>query len=103
MKKVMLVFSTFLEAIKMCPLVNELKPRNEQQTVVWQMLDILTEYTEAGITNDIRFLTEHMDEWGSIGERAINLYGNSYSWGIMDDRIDQLYRTLSTKIQCAAT
>lgn len=29
MKKVMLVFSTFMEAIKMCPLVNELKPRNE--------------------------------------------------------------------------
>ena len=29
MKKVMLVFITLLEAIKMCPLVKELKPRNE--------------------------------------------------------------------------
>lgn len=62
------------------------------------MLDILTEYTEAGITNAIRALTERKDEWGSIGERAINVNGNSYSWSIMNDRIDQLYRTLSTKI-----
>jgi UDP-N-acetylglucosamine 2-epimerase (non-hydrolysing) len=34
MKKVMLVFGTRPEAIKMCPLVNELKPRKGIQTVV---------------------------------------------------------------------
>lgn len=34
MKKVMLVFGTRPEAIKMCPLVNELKKREELQTVV---------------------------------------------------------------------
>lgn len=34
MKKVMLVFGTRPEAIKMCPLVNELKTRNELETVV---------------------------------------------------------------------
>ncbi len=45
MKKVMLVFGTRPEAIKMCPLVNELKKRDEIQTVVCvtgqhrQMLD----------------------------------------------------------------
>lgn len=45
MKKVMLVFGTRPEAIKMCPLVNELKTRKELQTVVCvtgqhrQMLD----------------------------------------------------------------
>lgn len=45
MKKVMLVFGTRPEAIKMCPLVNELKTRNGVQTVVCvtaqhrQMLD----------------------------------------------------------------
>ena len=45
MKKVMLVFGTRPEAIKMCPLVNELKSRKELQTVVCvtgqhrQMLD----------------------------------------------------------------
>ncbi|HOI84437.1 MAG TPA: UDP-N-acetylglucosamine 2-epimerase (non-hydrolyzing) [Acholeplasmataceae bacterium] len=45
MKKVMLVFGTRPEAIKMCPLVNELKSRNSLQTVVCvtgqhrQMLD----------------------------------------------------------------
>ena len=46
MKKVMLVFGTRPEAIKMCPLVNELKKREELQTVVCvtgqhrQMLDM---------------------------------------------------------------
>lgn len=45
MKKVMLVFGTRPEAIKMCPLVNELKTRNELETLVCvtgqhrQMLD----------------------------------------------------------------
>lgn len=45
MKKIMLVFGTRPEAIKMCPLVNELKTRSELQTVVCvtgqhrQMLD----------------------------------------------------------------
>ena len=45
MKKIMLVFGTRPEAIKMCPLVNELKGRNELETIVCvtgqhrQMLD----------------------------------------------------------------
>ncbi|MBQ4322460.1 MAG: UDP-N-acetylglucosamine 2-epimerase (non-hydrolyzing) [Clostridia bacterium] len=49
MKKIMLVFGTRPEAIKMCPLVNELKTREELQTVVCvtgqhrQMLDQVLE------------------------------------------------------------
>lgn len=49
MKKVMLVFGTRPEAIKMCPLVNELKMRPELQTIVCvtgqhrQMLDQVLE------------------------------------------------------------
>lgn len=49
MKKVMLVFGTRPEAIKMCPLVNELKKRKELKTVVCvtgqhrQMLDMVLE------------------------------------------------------------
>ena len=49
MKKIMLVFGTRPEAIKMCPLVNELKKRRELETVVCvtgkhrQMLDIVLE------------------------------------------------------------
>ena len=45
MKKIMVVFGTRPEAIKMCPLVNELKRRNNLNTVVCvtaqhrQMLD----------------------------------------------------------------
>lgn len=49
MKKVMLVFGTRPEAIKMCPLVNELKSRENIKTIVCvtgqhrQMLDIVLE------------------------------------------------------------
>ena len=50
-KKVMLVFGTRPEAIKMCPLVNELKKRNNIKTIVCvtgqhrQMLDqVLTTF-----------------------------------------------------------
>ena len=49
MKKVMLVFGTHPEAIKMCPLVNELKSREKIKTVVCvtgqhrQMLDMVLE------------------------------------------------------------
>ena len=47
MKKVMLVFGTRPEAIKMCPLVNELKSRKNIETIVLvtgqhrQMLDVV--------------------------------------------------------------
>lgn len=56
MKKIMLVFGTRPEAIKMCPLVNELKSRKELQTVVCvtgqhrQMLDMVLE--AFGVTPD---------------------------------------------------
>ena len=49
MKKVMLVFGTRPEAIKMCPLVNELKSRENLETIVCvtgqhrQMLDQVLE------------------------------------------------------------
>ncbi len=49
MKKIMLIFGTRPEAIKMCPLVNELKGRKELETIVCvtgqhrQMLDQVLE------------------------------------------------------------
>ena len=56
MKKVMLVFGTRPEAIKMCPLVNELRSRKQLETVVCvtgqhrQMLDLVLE--AFGVTPD---------------------------------------------------
>lgn len=50
MKKVMLVFGTRPEAIKMCPLVNELKTRKDIQTIVCvtgQHKEMLTQVLEA--------------------------------------------------------
>ena len=42
MKKIMLVFGTRPEAIKMCPLVNELKSRKEIETILgcWRQGDL---------------------------------------------------------------
>lgn len=50
MKKIMLVFGTRPEAIKMCPLVNELKTRKDIQTIVCvtgQHKEMLTQVLEA--------------------------------------------------------
>ncbi len=64
MKKVMLVFGTRPEAIKMCPLVNELKSRSELQTVVCvtgqhrQMLDQVLEAFSVKPDYDLSIMKE---------------------------------------------
>lgn len=64
MKKIMLVFGTRPEAIKMCPLVNELKKRNGIQTVVTvtgqhrQMLDQVLETFEVKPDYDLSIMKE---------------------------------------------
>lgn len=64
MKKVMLVFGTRPEAIKMCPLVNELKKREELQTVVCvtgqhrQMLDMVLEAFDVTPEYDLSIMKE---------------------------------------------
>lgn len=64
MKKVMLVFGTRPEAIKMCPLVNELKKRPELQTVVCvtgqhrQMLDMVLEAFSVTPDYDLSIMKE---------------------------------------------
>ena len=64
MKKVMLVFGTRPEAIKMCPLVNELKKRKELQTVVCvtgqhrQMLDMVLEAFHVKPDHDLSIMKD---------------------------------------------
>lgn len=64
MKKVMLVFGTRPEAIKMCPLVNELKRREELQTVVCvtgqhrQMLDMVLEAFDVAPDYDLSIMKD---------------------------------------------
>ncbi len=64
MKKVMLVFGTRPEAIKMCPLVNELKSRSALQTVVCvtgqhrQMLDQVLECFQVVPDYDLSIMKE---------------------------------------------
>ena len=64
MKKVMLVFGTRPEAIKMCPLVNELKSRPELQTIVCvtgqhrQMLDQVLNTFEVVPDYDLSIMKE---------------------------------------------
>lgn len=64
MKKVMLVFGTRPEAIKMCPLVNELKSRSELQTIVCvtgqhrQMLDQVLEAFNVKPDYDLSIMKE---------------------------------------------
>ena len=64
MKTVMLVFGTRPEAIKMCPLVNELKSRKNIKTVVCvtgqhrQMLDMVLETFEVVPDYDLSIMKE---------------------------------------------
>ena len=64
MKKVMLVFGTRPEAIKMCPLVNELKSREELKTLVCvtgqhrQMLDQVLEVFQVVPDYDLSIMKE---------------------------------------------
>ena len=64
MKKVMLVFGTRPEAIKMCPLVNELKKRKTIETVVCvtgqhrQMLDMVLEAFDVEPDYDLSIMKE---------------------------------------------
>ena len=64
MEKVMLVFGTRPEAIKMCPLVNELKSRRKMQTVVCvtgqhrQMLDAVLEVFDVKPDYDLSIMRQ---------------------------------------------
>ena len=64
MKKILLVFGTRPEAIKMCPLVNELKARKNLQTVVCvtgqhrQMLDQVLETFQVIPDYDLSIMKE---------------------------------------------
>lgn len=63
-KKIMLVFGTRPEAIKMCPLVNELKTRKSLKTIVWLMY-----FVKASIRRI----------WNYIDENTKNI---DYCWGV---------------------
>lgn len=64
MKKVILVFGTRPEAIKMCPLVNELKKRKSIQTLVYvmaqhrQMLDQVLETVDVVPDYDLNVMKD---------------------------------------------
>lgn len=64
MKKIMLVFGTRPEAIKMCPLVNELKKRKELETVVCvtgqhrQMLDMVLDAFDVNPEYDLSIMKD---------------------------------------------
>ena len=65
MKKVMVVFGTRPEAIKMCPLVNELKSQNNVETVVCvtgqhrQMLNQVLEVFKVEPDYDLSIMKKH--------------------------------------------
>ena len=77
MKKVMVVFGTRPEAIKMCPLVNELKSRDKLKTVVCvtgqhrQMLDQVLEAFDVESDYDLSIMKEKQ----TLFDVTINILG----------------------------
>ena len=57
-------------------------------------IGILTEYSESGIRDAIYALEKRRNEWNDMGKRAMNLYNSNYSWTIMTERIEEMYRNL---------
>lgn len=78
MKKIMIVFGTRPEAIKMCPLVKEMKQRKELQTVVCvtgqhrQMLDQVLEAFEVFPDYDLSIMKERQ----TLFDVTINILGS---------------------------
>ena len=69
MKKVMLIFGTRPEAIKMCPLILELKKRKDIETIVCvtaqhrQMLDSVLELFDIVPDYDLNLMKENQNLW----------------------------------------
>ena len=88
MKKVMLVFGTRPEAIKMCPLVNELKKREELQTVVCvtgqhrQMLDSVLEVFDIKPDWDLDIMTPRQTLSTMLDQLALKYPGMAVSAAI---------------------
>ena len=57
-------------------------------------IGILTEYSESGIRDAIYALEKRRNEWNDMGKRAMNLYNSNYSWTIMTERIEEMFRNL---------
>ena len=57
-------------------------------------LGILTEYSKDGIVHVIHDLVNRKSDWKTMGERAKRLYDEAYSWRIMQQRIEEIYRDL---------
>ena len=57
-------------------------------------IGILTEYSKDGIVHAIHDLVNRTSDWKTMGERAQRLYDEVYSWRIMQQRIEEIYRDL---------
>ena len=55
----------------------------------------LIEFSKEGFIDGVNRLLKRKEEWPSIGRRMKELYGNQYSWDMMEKRLIQIY----TKIQ----
>ena len=84
MKKVMVVFGTRPEAIKMCPLVNELKSRDKLKTVVCvtgqhrQMLDQVLEAFDVEPDYDLSIMKEKQTLF-DVTINTFAIYGQTIS------------------------
>ena len=57
-------------------------------------IGILIEPTEKGISDGIDTFVKRKEEWREMGNRAFSIYEKDYSWSVMRNRIQDLYRDL---------
>ena len=54
-------------------------------------IGVLIDYSIEGFKNGLEYLIDHIDEWGDMGNRMIDLYQSKYSWNEMSVRLKKLY------------
>ena len=57
-------------------------------------LGCVIDYSEVGLKNGLLRLYEKRDEWERISSRSRQLYSNEFSWEIMAERLEKLYKSL---------
>ena len=84
----------FYESIKLCKPIIMAYDTGHDDIITKNDIGILTEYSESGIRDAIYALEKRRNEWNDMGKRAMNLYNSNYSWTIMTERIEEMYRNL---------
>lgn len=87
----------FYEALMLGKPVIMVKNTGMSSFVKNEDIGVLIEYSKEGFEEGLDLLIKRKDEWKKMSSRMKRLYGESFSWNIMEQRLYQLYDTIIEK------